>query len=501
MRKQSRYRFLLTIMPWVIGSAAPAFAVDIYGGGTYNSATDTGYTNGGLAWQPGNSAGDGIAVGMASYTNNGTGLGSRPILWTPSGTTGMQILGIDGSSGSAYTKPFAVSENGLYIVGGGNKYVSAVYEGTRAIRWNSAGVATELGNLGVHGEFLNYTTGSEAYAVNNAGTAVGYALKATEFGDNGDRAVRWAAASTVAIELGHLGTDVDSWTAAYAYAINESGTAAGKAYKYVSAVNKGYRATRWESTGTAATELGTIGTDSNGNAETQAFALNASGTVVGWGTKYNEANAWKGERAIRWDGSGTVATELGALGTSSSGMTFAAAWAINDDGTAVGFSRKYDGPYLKGERAVRWISSDTAAEELGNLGTNSGYTNSRALSINSDGIIVGWAAEYTIDGDYVANRAVAWGADGTAIDLNALLDPGSGWINLYEATDISNTGWVSGYGLYDPDGEGGQAAYDRMFLMQFAMPTPTPVPEPASLTCFAGMAVLLLRRCRRQNSP
>src|SRR5690606_9465901 len=69
-------------------------------------------------------------------------------------------------------------------------------------------------------------------------------------------------------------------------------------------------------------------------------AVNNSGTAVGWSDKY-DTGGYRGLRAVRWDTSGTAATELGNLGLSS-GYTEAQAYAVNDAGTAVGYSRKYD---------------------------------------------------------------------------------------------------------------------------------------------------------------
>ena len=85
------------------------------------------------------------------------------------------------------------------------------------------------------------------------------------------------------------------------------------------------------------------------------------------------AGTYLGTAAVRWDASGTAATELGNLGTDTSGYTERQAYAINTAGTAVGYANKYspDGTFL-GHRAVRWDASGTAAE-LGN-GTDNGIT-------------------------------------------------------------------------------------------------------------------------------
>jgi hypothetical protein len=191
---------------------------------------------------------------------------------------------------------------------------------------------------------------------------------------------------------------------------------------------------------------------------------------------------------VRWDASGTAATELGNLGTDVSGWTGCAAWAINSAGTAVGEGEKIvAGGLYQGVRAVRWDASGTAATELGNLGTDVyGYTRCYAWAINSAGTAVG-SAEWFYAGLIEGTHAVYWGLDGVPVDLNDLIDPSSGWI-LTEALAISDTGWVTGTGQFDPDGTGYLGTYQRGFLMQ--------VPEPATLSLLVvgGLAVLRRRR-------
>ena len=45
-------------------------------------------------------------------------------------------------------------------------------------------------------------------------------------------------------------------------------------------------------------------------------------------------------------------------------------------------------------------------------------------------------------------------------------------------SDISNTGWITGTGIYDPDGPGGVAADLRAYLLDASSLV---VPEPSSL--------------------
>ena len=319
------------------------------------------------------------------------------------------------------------------------------------------------------------------------GTAVGYAKNYIGFTSVGDRAVRWDA-SGAGVELGNLGTDNSGKTNTYAYAINIAGTAVGLADKYIGGTYAGGYAVRWDASGTAATELGNLGTDGSGIRYSQARAINTAGTAVGNARKFT-GDTDLNYRAVRWDASGTAATELGNLGTDSKGITDCLANDINAAGVAVGYAFKYTAGRYVGFRAVRWDASGTAATELGNLGTdNFGDTLSEAYAISSAGIAVGQARNY-IGGTDLGFSAVAWGLDGIAIDLNTLLSPAdqSLW-TLKQAIGISDTNWVTGIGSYDPDAAGPLPAYDRMFLMQ--------VPEPTSLSLLTLGALALLRRKR-----
>jgi hypothetical protein len=236
------------------------------------------------------------------------------------------------------------------------------------------------------------------------------------------------------------------------------------------------------------TELGTLGTDVDGNTNNYGEVVNSSGIAIGEGYKYvNGEN--KGYRGIRWDASG-AATELGNLGTDDDGLvSFVLALYLDDSGTAAGVSDKYVGGQNKGERAVRWDPAGNVTE-LGGLGTDiSGYTNSAILTMNNNGIAAGFCDKYDGSGNFLNARAVMWGSDGVAIDLNTLIDPNCGWVDLYFATGISNDNWISGVGTFDPDGAGPLEAYDRPFLLH--------VPEP---TCLSALVLsLLAARSRRRR--
>jgi probable HAF family extracellular repeat protein len=79
-----------------------------------------------------------------------------------------------------------------------------------------------------------------------------------------------------------------------------------------------------------------------------------------------------------------------------------------------------------------------------------------------------------------------------------LIDLAGGWF-LNKATSISDSGWIAGAGLFDPDGPGGNAAQPRMFLMH-APETAVPVPTGLALFTIAAPALLRRRRQRPDKS-
>jgi len=471
-------------------SPASAAFINVYGSPTF-TLPGVGFTSGhALAI---NDAGK--AVGDATKFDAGGFQGQRAVRWDSSGATELGNLGL-GTNG-AYTNVNANAINNAgTAVGYAEKYVAGAAKGTAAVRWDASGTAaTELGNLGTDSS----GNGSGlAIAINTAGTAVGFSQKYDGAGTwKGPRAVRWGVSGTAATELGNLGTDNSGFANANANAINTAGTAVGISKKYdFFGDDQGTRAVRWDASGTAATELGNLGTFGVFlSAFAGANSINDAGTAAGFSEKSDSFGNDLGKRAVRWDASGTAATELGNLGTDSAGFTYASANAINAAGTAVGFCQKYDGSGMDiGGRAVRWGASGTAATELGNLGTDpNGITTSEAYTINDGGFAVGYTEKYDGSGGDHGQVAVYWGPDSVAVDLNDLIDPSSGWTLQY-ATAISNTGWIAGGGLFDPDGPGGQDAYQRGFSMQIPA---TAVPEPAfvvPLSLICGISLLRRRR-------
>jgi hypothetical protein len=485
--KGKMFRALLLVIAGVmIGLGAPARAGDLLVAGApgYNAITGTGFWDEDvysvLPWaansfMPGVHVNNsGTVVGWSDKYVNGSETGLRAVRFDGSGTAATELDGLGTDfAGSASSQANAINDTGM-AVGYAQKYdINGSSEGYRAVRWDASGTAaTELGDLGTDG---NGSTSGTAFAVNDAGTAVGYLYAYVSGHSIGTRAVRWDASGITATELGNLGTDIGGLTYAGAYAMNASGTAVGYSYKYVNSSRKGSRAVRWDGPGTTATELGNLGTSSGGVTNACAYAVNAAGTAVGYCYKYN-GGINMGTRAVRWDASGAAVTELGSLGTSSAGAASACAFAVNSAGTAVGYSQKFDASGRdEGHRAVRWDASRTAPTELANLGTYSdGYTETMAYAVNSAGTAVGYASRYS-EGDYRGEAAVIWLPDGSVIDLNSLgvtpVPAGGSWW-LVTARAISDDGWVEGDGFFEPGatGDGSQPLdYGRLWVVQVGL--------------------------------
>jgi hypothetical protein len=425
----------------------------------------------------------GTGVGSSRKYFGGADYGLRAERWYASGENATE-LGHLGTSSTGYTDSIAysVADSGA-AVGFADKYVAGVDYGPRAVRWDASSTAAiELGSLGTNS---SGSTNSVAYSVNSSGTAVGYADKYTAGIYYGPRAVRWDPSGTIATELDNLGTNQSGYTYSRAYAVNDSGTAVGLARKYLpNGRSSSDLAVRWDGTGTSATELGHLGTDASGWTLVGTFDINSSGTAVGSALKHDLSGGWD-ERAVRWDGSGTAATELGLPPNASGNLSRAR--DVNDSGTAVGvaFVRGLDNNY-GGTRAVRWDGSSTTATQLGDLGTDSvGFTDTDAFGINNNGIAVGTALRHG-----VGPSAVAWMSDAVAIDLNRLIDPNSGWALLTHAYSICDTGWITGVGIFDPDAPGGPW-YGRLFVMQ--------IPEPGTLLLAALSVTGTLAWSRRNR--
>lgn len=163
-------------------------------------------------------------------------------------------------------------------------------------------------------------------------------------------------------------------------------------------------------------------------------ALNNRGQVVG--ESYLSGNL--AFHAFLWDKkSNPPLLDLGTLG----GDNAAALW-VNDAGDVVGFADLPNAPGCSGSTCVHhaflW-----AHGVMTDLGSVDGDLCSRAVSINANRQIVGFTAA-VCGGN--PSRAFLWQDGGPAVDLNTLIQAGSG-LTLTEAIYINDQGEITGNGV------------------------------------------------------
>lgn len=336
-----------------------------------------------------------------------------------------------------YSQAHGINELGDVVgyspsnAGGGAAY-------DKAFLW-SGGSITDLDP----GGYAGYTKMSHAFAINNAGVAVGAQM------GGGTWAAKFEGGS--AVRLGTLGG-----AQSQANDINDSGQIVG----WAETSGRRTQAVLWQS-GTT-TDLGVLDTR-DGFQFSTANAINASGLVVGRSKDHGTL------RGVRWDEGVISVIDLGA----TPGAEQSDAVDINDRGQIL-LNLRSGASYI----SVLWDQGNVV--DLGGLSLFSKTTGNYARAVNNSGQVVG--------SSFVSSRdahAYIWEDTLTGmVDLNSLIDPlsGTGW-SLLEATDINDAGQIVGTGLY--------GGLTRAFLL-------TPVPEPESWAMLlVGLGVIGGIRRRR----
>jgi probable HAF family extracellular repeat protein len=180
------------------------------------------------------------------------------------------------------------------------------------------------------------------------------------------------------------------------------------------------------------------------------FAINNAGQITGW-----SQNA-SGNKAFLY--SGGVMTDIGAGDGSR-------AFGISSNGYITGQGPDTAFVYMNG------VATD--------IGSQPGFTDSRGLSINSIGKVVGlsWSPPA-----YNDTAAFLW-SNGQFYDLNTLVDPSFQFF-LYEATSINDAGQIIANGC-DANSNCGS------FLL-------TEVPEPEVFPLYGIALTYIVVRARRK---
>jgi probable HAF family extracellular repeat protein len=289
------------------------------------------------------------------------------------------------------------------------------------------------------GVFRSLGPGSEAYAINNAGQAVGLV---------GTHGALWTASAMTDLGAG-----------AVAMAINNTGQiAGGNGHAFLMGAG-------------SLQDLGTLG----GGSWSAAYGLNDAGEVVGsamLSTGHFAGFTWTAQ-------TGMIA--LGTLGGADSHAT-----SVNDLGQAAGSAALASGY----QHAVIYSQGQTL--DLGSLGG----ANSYAYSINDSGVAVGYT-DVSGSGD---THAFVY-QSGVMIDLNSLIPPDSGW-ELLAAYGINSSGEIVGSGRYlghgamfRLDAAPGITATAPLFESATPGSASSATPEPAAgALLLAGLAVLAVLR-------
>ena len=175
------------------------------------------------------------------------------------------------------------------------------------------------------------------------------------------------------------------------------------------------------------------------------------------------------DRGILWENS--TMTDLGDLPGEPQSTR---AYDINNLGQVVGESAVASGV----GHAFLWQNG-----AMTDLGVLPGTVFSLAEGITDSGLVVG--ASYN-PGTQADHRAFLWNSVNGIQNLNGMLDSSGGGWTLKGCRDISNAGYIVGWGI-NPDGS------QHGFLL-------TPIPEPSTLVLFGIGAISLLayawrRRC------
>jgi len=314
----------------------------------------------------------------------------------------------------------------------------------------SSGSLTNLGGFG--GGITS------AYAINDSGVIVGYANNSAGF----DRAFRYAGGSMA--DLGTLGGDRSA-----AYGINAAGRIVGGASTGTEGDDVLFHAFVYS--GGVMTSIGTL---PNGDSSS-AHAINKAGVITGTSAISTDDPPEHPYHAfIDHDG---VFTDLGTLG----GL-YSSGEAINDNGwvagqasTAVDYGIGHFVPH-------GYVYHDGAMVDLASFGNM--FSASDAQDVNNLNQVVGWAESLT------DVRAFLFQA-GTLTDLNALIDPASGW-TLQDAHAINDKQQIAATGC-----RAGECYALRLDLI-------SAVPEPGTwallLTGLALLGWTRLRQARTQRA-
>jgi probable HAF family extracellular repeat protein len=348
-----------------------------------------------------------------------------------------QVVG-DSTTGTGNQHAFRTAANGAIVQGVG---------------------ASDLGTLG--------GATSQAYGINASGQVVGYAFTIDSF----QHAFRTAANAPIIQGAG--GSDLGTLGGTYSTAdsVNASGQAVGEA---ATTGDASYHAFRTAANGVIVTGVGGSDLGTLGGSTSEAIGINGSGQAVGYAATAGDTAA----HAFRTAANGPIVQGVGGSDLGTLGGTLSFAIGINASGQVVGDSRTTgDAVYHAFRTAANGpVVQGAGGSDLGTLGGS----NSIAIGINAAGQVVGYSHT---SGD-ATHHAFFADVTGPMVDLNTLIEPGSGWV-LTSACGINDSGQIAGEGMV--------GVQTHAFLL-------TPTPEPSSLSPLALGCIALFCRNRRRSA-
>ena len=295
-----------------------------------------------------NSLGGVNAAGQVALTNSPTGMPSHALRYSAGSFLDLGTLGGTNSVGLGINAAGQVVGRSDTAAGVAHAYL-----------WTQGGT----GGVASNPQMIDLNPGgdtSEADAINRSGQIVGYVTLSHGAQPSTDAAFLYSNGNLMQLPL-----PPGNYQYSYAYAVNDSGKAAGAAYQGQSSQAHGFFFN-----GTSSVDIGDLG-----GANTSPTAINNNDRIVGYST-----TAGAVDHAFVY-ANGTM-TDLGTLGGHYSYGN-----AINNNNQIVG------GSYTDAADSVfhAFISDGTNMTDLNSLVTSkaAGWVFSEADGINDNGVIVG----------------------------------------------------------------------------------------------------------------
>ena len=256
------------------------------------------------------------------------------------------------------------------------------------------------------------------------------------------------------------------------YAISAAGITVGESNVY-SGTSPGQQAVAWNASG-GVMPLTVPSTSSSGLPFSYAYAVNAGGTAAG--TYYNFTVG--GYYAATWN---TTTGAITTLPTLSSVASFQdQANAINATGTVVGFAtQSTNGTTSLGPRATLWTAGGTTALQLATLPNTPAtavFSTAQANAVNNSGVSVGVEPAFNATGGAAGTGAVRWSPTGAATQLPALSTTLTG-VSTAVAYSINSAGTAVGYSTVYAAGTSTSIGNRATIWSSGSVPTATELPN------------------------